>query len=231
MWKHAVHFFQKYCLNRRPRLIAGSRFSVWPCPEGIKLFSGRTELTERVGLTLVFVRDSATVDVSAWTDTVTEWGPSRILGIRAFGPDKLGYSVECSQEDVLDICFDFKQVQGHVRMAKIILMLSSRFKQWWTLTEEGSFPRNKTWCDVPLSTVHPEVLGVFLDDGGYHHALMLNVPEGKGSFENASKDMPARLMTSTVERHNDSPSEWKGQIRLLTAVAYERLMVEHRKVS
>lgn len=123
--------------------------SVFSCPEGIKLFFQKTELTAKSGFNLSWPSAHGFEDTSSWLTSVKKWNYQELL-IQRQNPGNPEQKVDFHLKLLSDglLLYTLRPSFTPSGYFKTSVLLNPAYKQWFTETEECPFPAFKGWITL-----------------------------------------------------------------------------------
>lgn len=173
-------------------------FSVFSCPEGIKLFMQKTELTARSGFNLSWTSPHGFEDTSSWVTSLKKWNYQELL-LQKQNPGNPEQKVDFHLKLLSDglLLYTLRPSFTPSGVFKTSVLLNPAYKQWFTEMEEYPFPAFKGWL-----TLSPA--GGFSPFAGVSSVL-------------ASADLPPVLLHQHKALCHAENSDFSTQARVLCA--------------
>lgn len=157
LFLHLRHLIKKHLLRFPFPCIEAPPFSVFSCPEGVKLFLNHTELTAGSGLNLSWACPRETdpkgfQDTSSWLTTLIRWNAQELLLQKQNpqNPDqKVKMHLKLSSPGLL--LYTLRPSFTPKAPFKTSILLNPGYKQWFNEMEESPFPAFKGWITLSPS--------------------------------------------------------------------------------
>ncbi len=192
------HLLKKYSSRFSFPCIETPPFSVFSCPEGIKLFFHKTELTAGSGFNLSWPSPPGFKDTSSWVTDLKKWNYQELL-IQKQNPENPEQQVDFHLRLLSDglLLYTLRPSFTPSASFKTSVLLNPSYKQWYTETEEHPFPAFKGWI-----TLFPE--------------NKLNASSGVSSVLESANLPPLLLHQHKALCHAEN-SDYSTQARVLCA--------------
>lgn len=215
IYLYSRHLFKKY-LSRCPYpRIEIPPFSVFSCPEGIKLFLQNTELTTQSGFNLSWASAPGFADTSSWTTHLQKWNYRELL-FQKQNPGNPDQKVEFHLRLLSEGCllYTLRPSFNPSGSFKTSVLLNPGYKQWFNETEEAPFPAFKGWITLSPSGEATSSAGVSSAFTGTNlPPLLLHQHKSRSYAENSDSSTRARILCA--EKLPSTPS-LQGYIRVFS---------------
>ena len=171
-------------------------FSVFSCPEGIKLFLHNTELTARSGFNLSWPGPKGFEDTSSWRTSLKGWNYQELL-LQKQNPKNPEQKADFHFRLLSDGLLLYTLHPSFMPSGpfKTSVLLNPGYKQWFNETEEAPFPAFKGWITLSPSASACTSAGVSSVLAAENlPPLLLHQHAAKSYAENSDSSTQARVL-------------------------------------
>lgn len=201
LFLYSRHLIKKHLSSCPYPRIEHPPFSVFSCPEGIKLFQQNTELTVKSGFNLSWscpeeADSKGFQDTSSWLISLTEWDFHQLLLQKQNprNPDqKVEFHLRILSENLL--LYTLRPSFTPSGFFKTSVLLNPAYKQWFNEAEDAPFPAFKGWITLSPSGLPSPSIGAssLLAETGLP-PLLLHQHKSRSYAENSDASTRARVL-------------------------------------